>query len=272
MGNDESFVYIAVELAGGDFAWSTEGIQLALDTYLPGVGQHRLPRSGLNSEIGFEFVIDLTGPERARLLVTPDYQRHEFRTDPASGDDFGRFFRRPVITRDRRDGRLDSLFIITNRARFGRDGRFYPALGYDRGRLRYGTENSSTLADWYYDSKAGLLQIRIPWDLLNVTDPSTRTLLDDREITGPYGTRQAADFHIGAVLYSKDTSAQASVEALPRAREGSWRAQDFMGWRWEGWTEPRWHSRLKPVYDSLKLVWADPSAKPGRPARRAPSN
>jgi hypothetical protein len=263
-----------VELKPGPFRWSQRGIQLAIDTYLPAVGQHRLPRSGVQSELGFEFLIDLAGPNQGTLAVTPEYQRHDFRVDPATGDDFGRFFRRPVITRNRNDGRFDSLFVITNRAKFARDGTFFPYQGYDRGRLLHGTEARSTLADWYLDEKAGLLQIRIPWDLLNVTDPSTRTLLFDPKTSGTYGTVTAADFHVGVVIYAKGGATDSKVVGvLPALKEGRWRIADFTPWRWDGWKGPRSHSRLKPVYDSLRMLWREaPFAAPDRPVRRAPSN
>jgi hypothetical protein len=124
------------------------------------------------------------------------------------------------------------------------------------------------------DEKSGLLQIRIPWDLLNVTDPSTRTLLYDRKTTGKYGTATAGDFHFGVVVYSKEArTGPKLVEALPSLAQGMWREDDFAGWRWKDWIEPRWHSRLKPVYDSLKMLWREAaSGAPRRPARRAPSD
>lgn len=272
MGSDESFYYLAVELPKGKFRWTSLGIQLAIDTYLPRVGQHTLPRSGLVSEVGFEFLIDLLSPDSARILVTPEYNRHDSRTDPSTGDDFGRFSRRPVITRNRNDGRFDSLLILTNRARFGRDGTFFPAQGYDRGRLAYGTEAASTLADWYLDERAGLLELRIPWDLLNVTDPSTRTLLFDSRTKGTFGTVTAEHFRVGVVVYRKMRPGGV-MGALPELTQGGWPAAAFVPWRWAGWTEPRYHSRLKPVYDSLKALWAaPPSQAQARPARPAPSN
>jgi hypothetical protein len=246
-GADESFYYLAVDLQAGSFPWSTMGLELAIDTYLPRVGQHRLARSRLEGELGFEFLIDLAAPDSGRLLVTPDYNRHDSR----------RFDRRPAITRDRTDGEFDSLFVITNRSRFGRNGTFFPASGYDRGKLVHGIQASSTLADWYLDENAGLLELRVPWDLLNVTDPSSRTLLFDRDSTGELGTAPAEDFHVGVVIYRKG-SKTGIVSALPRVERGMWRAKAFTPWRWAGWTEPRSHSRLKPVYDSLRLLWGRP--------------
>jgi hypothetical protein len=271
-GADESFVYLAVELRPGPFPWSSQGIQIAIDTYQPRVGQHRLPRSQVRSEIGFEFLVDFPGLSGGRMSVNPDYNRHSSLLKPGTGDDQGRFSRRPVISRNRDDGRFDSLFVITNRARFGRDGTFFPARGYDRGRLLHATEAVSSLADWYLDEKAGLLEVRLPWDLLNVTDPSTRTLLSDPKTEGNFGTVPAADFHVGVVLYGK-ASKPTTMGALPALEKGTWRVGDFTGWRWAGWTEPRSHARLKPVYDSLKTLWrAAPSAEPARPGQRAPSN
>jgi hypothetical protein len=139
---------------------------------------------------------------------------------------------------------------------------------HDRGRLLYGTEAGSTLSDWYLDQAAGLLELRIPWDLLNVTDPSTRTLLFDRGTAGGFGTVPAEDFRVGVVAYRKG-GRPAVVGALPELEAEVWRAKDFTKWRWAGWTEPRSHARLKPVYDSLRSVW-NPAGAPTRPAPRAP--
>jgi hypothetical protein len=269
---DESFFYLAMELSPEGIGWDSVGLQIAIDTYLPKIGQHLLPRSQVRSELGFEFLVDLSSPREASLRVIPDYNRHDARLDPASGDDFGRFSRRPVITRNRGDGRFDSLPLITNRARFGRDGTFYRAQGYDRGRLRHGTEAGSTLSDWYFDREAGVLQLRLPWDLLNVTDPSTRTLLFDPKTDGSFGTVKAQDFHVGAVLYQKGAR-RAVLGTMPEMADGEWPAERFRPWRWRGWTEPRSHGRLKPVYDSLRAVWQEaPAEAPALPERRAPSN
>jgi hypothetical protein len=254
-GADESYLYLAVELIPGRFAWDSLGIQLAIDTYLPLIGQHLVLPVGVKSEIGFEFLVDLLTPDSATIRVTPDYNRHTGRPSAASGDDLGHFNRRPVVPVDREDGRFDSLFVVTNRARFGRDGTFFPARGSDRGRLSFGTEARSTLADWYVDETAGLLELRLPWDLLNVTDPSSRTLLYDRDSVGQFGTARAGDFHFGVLVWRKG-DVPVVVQAVPALRDGGWRAADFAGWHWSGWSEPRSHAGLKPVYDSLKSLWS----------------
>jgi hypothetical protein len=240
-GSDEAYVYLAMEAPS--LVWADEGIEIGIDTWLENRGQHRLPASGYTSATGFEFAIQLSTPDSGRLRVAPEYNRYAPIADLASGDDFGRFYRRPVTVADRRDGRFDSMFVVTNRSRYGRDGTFFPASGVDRGRLRFGTDSASTLSDWYYDSSAGLLELRLPWDLLNVTDPSTRSLLLDQGDDGPFGTVTADSFRFAVVRYRKRAGGAAGL--IPAAP-----------WTWRGWSAPTFHARLKPAADSMRAVWS----------------
>jgi hypothetical protein len=259
IGSDASYVYLAVELpgAGRPFPGGKEDVVMALDTWRAGLGQHALPGVPLRSEVGFEFVAIFRDTADAELRITPDYNRYAGAEVIVDGDDRGQFARRPIATVSRDDGRFDSLFVITNRARFTRDGRFISATGYNRGRLRFGTEASSTLSDWYWDRKAGLLEVRLPWDLLNVSDPSSRTLLNDTRATGPIGTVRSDGFRVGVIVTGKGSGPRGAplIGALPAVRKGRWPAAAFVTWRWPGWTMPRYHQHLKPAYDSLKTVW-----------------
>ena len=77
--------------------------------------------------------------------------------------------------------------------RMGRDGTRFPGHSTEIGWLRQGTQDR---ADPAFDSRAewqvgrspdgrGFLEARIPWTLLQVTDPSSRTVLDDPEAEAP---------------------------------------------------------------------------------------
>ncbi len=253
VGSDEAFLYFALPLDGA-FGWDSLDVQIAIDTYAPELGQRRLAGGAVASGIGFEFLADLRAPGDAQLLVTPDYNPYAPASSILRGDDFGRFYRHPAGSVARDDGRFDSLFVITNRARYGRNGAFFPAQGYDRGRLRFGRESESTLADWYHDTDAGLLELRLPWGLLNVTDPSTATVLAERE-GAPFATATTDGIRVGMLV--RRSSDGAVLEALPaRTADGSWPSASFRSWRWPRWTEPTSHAALKPVYDSLKATWS----------------
>ena len=259
IGSDESYLYLAIEfpgLGGRPFPWDSLGVGLALDSYEPALGQRRLP-GGIESAIGFEFLAQFESVERAGLRITPDYNPYIGRSAIVDGDDFGRFARRPITITPRDDGKLDSLFVITNRSRFTRDGRFIPATGYDRGILRFGTDAETTLADWYYDAAAGLLELRLPWNLINVSDPSTGTLLFEKAAGPQIGTARSDGVRVGIYTWRKGDGKP--VTALPDlSGDGRWQADEFSTWRWPTWTTPRWHQRLKPVYDSLRQLWSSP--------------
>lgn len=251
--SDESYVYLGLQfpgLVGRGFPWDSQSVYLALDTYQPQVGQHRLP-GVTHSEIGFEFLVRLRGPGDAQVRILPDYNPYGPPPD-STGDDLGRFYHRPVTIADRTDGVFDSMYVTINRARYSRDGTFVPARGYNRGRLRYGTAAASSLSDWYYDSAAGLLELRIPWMLLNVSDPSTRTLLYETVAGDGFGTVPAGEWHIGVVITDKSDNA---IAASPRLDTG-WRLDAFGDWRWEGWDTPRYHEHLKPAYETMRRIWA----------------
>jgi hypothetical protein len=255
-GSDAGYLYLALELPAGPVPWDSLGIVVALDTYLKEAGQTVLLDGLLRSEIGFEFLLALRSPVDAALRILPAYNPYVGTAAIMDGDDFGRFYRRPATIGLETDGRFDPMFVITNRARFGRDGTFFPAQGYDRGQLRFGRESESSLADWYADPTAGLIELRLPWGLLNVTDPSSRTVLFDTssQQNGDFGTAVTEGFRLGAVLYQKGRAPRL-VATLPDVDGRTWRAASFRTWAWSPWEEPTSHSRLKPVYDSLQATW-----------------
>ncbi len=159
--SDESFFYLAVECRQEHFPGESLGIQLAIDTYLPRVGQHRLPGSQVRSEIGFEFLIDLPGPSGGRMLVTPDYNRHDSRLDPGRGDDVGRFSRGRDHSRS--GGRAIRFPVRHHQPGPLRAGRnVLPGSGIRPGQLLHGTEAASSLADWYLDEQAGCSSFGFP--------------------------------------------------------------------------------------------------------------
>ena len=256
LGGDAAYVYLAVEfegLAGQSFPWTDRSLTIALDTYRSDLGQRTLPGGTITGDIGFEFVALFRDTADAELRITPDYNPYFGAEVIRDGDELGHFARRPVTTVTRTDGRFDSLFMVTNRSKYTRDGRLIPVQGVNRGRLRYGTDARSTLSDWYWDRATGMLQLRLPWNLINVGDPSSGTVLYDKASSGQVGTAPSDGFRVGVVVLDRLTTAP--VASLPEGRDGRWSRPHFPSWHWATWTTPRYHSALKPVYDSLQTLW-----------------
>jgi len=243
-GHDEANLYLALEtrMAVDSARWV-----IGIDTWRRDRGQFRLPGEGKRLPVGVEFAIVITDSADAQLVVTPTYNPYLGPRPGMRATDLDAFTN-DSATADaiRDDGRFDSLFVTTNRFRIARNGREFPAHGVNRGRLRYGRASESTRADWFVDrsGERPVIELRLPWGLLNVTDPSSRTVL--LRITGrsPYATAVTDGFRF--VVSARSPAGTVLAELPPDST-----------YTWRGWETPTWHERLKPAYAAMRQVWGE---------------
>lgn len=177
-------------------------------------------------------------------------------------------FNLPYYTRRNDDGRYDSLRVIVNRRRFTRDSLEYLGVGHDRGILPEGPPPDGL---WQRSTDGTVLEVRIPWLLLNVTDPSSRTVLQgpgeantrDAErgldgrwrlqpgiaawpdsVFGALGTQAIDDIGIAALVISG-----AGVRAVPSPGRPAAR------YSWSRWETPRFRERARPVYRAMQELF-----------------
>ena len=270
VGQDEGFVYLALSAAswrGRAFPWDSTRLQLGIDTFDPERGQVLLPESGVRSRAAFEFLLALNGPRDAQLKVVPDYLPYTPERLTQNGAMYGEPFRRPLLTVRRFDAVFDSLFALTNRPRYLRDGRRVRGIGHNPGRLVFGTLAEDSNADWWYDQRAGVLQIRLPWALLNVGDPSSRRVLTESDPEQALGRRPEAPasvitsvptdgFRFGVVALRPGPDVLGTMPALDPY--GNWPLASFNTWTWPTWEAATWHEYLKPGYYALQRLWSSP--------------
>lgn len=269
-GQDEAFVYLSLEAAswrGRAFPWDSTRLQLAIDTFDPALGQTLLPTSGLRSGAAFEFLLELNGPSDAQLKVVPEYLPYTPHRLVDGGAFYGEPFRRPLLSVRRQDAVFDTLYALTNRPRYISESRRALGIGYNVGRLRFGTVDEDSNADWWYDTDAGMLQIRLPWGLLNVGDPSSRRVLFESDPEQVLGRRPGAapsertsvptdGFRFGVVALREGLRILGTLPA--RDDTGAWPLAHFRTWAWPTWETPTWHEYLKPSYYSLQQLWSKP--------------
>jgi hypothetical protein len=159
------------------------------------------------------------------------------------------------------DLQWDTLRVETNRARVGRDGTVYPAVTYERNRLRYDTQANHSLADWFADPATGTIELRLGWGMLHVLDPSSRLVLRGMDTGGgPAGvTTDAFNF----VVASYDPA----NPAVGGTRLGCGTGTEPFRYQWRPWEVPAWHQELKPLFDSMRTTLRDLSPVPPGPAR-----
>jgi hypothetical protein len=251
--SDEAYLYLRLDV--GRIDWTRANYLIGIDTYRSDLGDTRFPYTGAASKVGFEFMLDLRGPTNSRLLVDAPYNLYRVR-------DSARVYNRPFRTRSNADGLYDSVRVSSNRRRIGRNGVVYPAYTYDRGLLVHALQSQTTLADWYADTTAGIIEIRLAWGMLHVTDPSSRTVLYGDAETGEVAGVETDGFRF--VVQSFDPRAPGSSgNRLPNANTA------VPTWSWTMWEVPRWHAELKPAFETMQRTF---EALLGAPATADPAD
>ena len=248
VAHDEAYIYLRLDVGAVD--WSRARYAIGIDTHGADLGDATLPYTGSRSPVGLEFIVDLRGPANSRVLVDSPYNLYRSgKIRGSSPPATQQIYNRPFRSLANADGRYDTLVVVTNRRRIGRDGTVYPERGYDRNLLLHARQGETTLADWYADSTSGTIEIRIPWGMLHVLDPSSRLVLRGLNGDARRGTPAGvATDGFRFVVESYDPSAPGSGrgERLPR---GSGLPPL---WVWPTWETPRWYEEVKPLFEAMR--------------------
>ena len=259
---DEAYVWLLVEYGG--FGGNVEETLIGFDVLDPEAGDFRWPEAiGSGLPVGLEFVLRASEDE-ARMTVDSSYYALPLEDlgfsppdaplswpmiqDPPPAMFRGRLQQEPsraLRPRRNEDGAYQGMGVLTNRARFGRDSTEYAAIGYDWGVLPGGAP-----PDGLWERGAGVLEVRIPWQLLNVADPSQRRALayDGIPESGELGTETIDGIRLLLAFRSG-----AELRSWP-APDG---ASDVPLLTWDTWTTPRWTTRLRPTYWLVRDAWAE---------------
>jgi hypothetical protein len=190
-------------------------------------------------------------------LVDPPYNLYRFAPIVGSRPPAVQsVYNRPFRSLRNSDARFDTVWATPNRRTIGRDGHVFEAQRYERNLLRHARQQESTLADWYADAATGTIEVRLPWGLLHVMDPSSRQVLSGVHGSDPaHVTTEGFRF----VVRTLDISGTAPVlrDALPHSGAAAW--------TWPMWETPQWHSERKPAFDAMRETFrAIPDGGPRR--------
>ena len=206
---DEAYLWVKV-----DTPWDGH-FRLALDTYARERGERALPPPGSTEvESGVEFLVDLGGSGESRITVSEPYEPYAH----LDGGDLAS----PLSP----SGKFVPLLFEANRERFARDGRRFPPEVVERGALKEGVD---------YAIGDGVIELRIPWSLLNVSDPSSHRVLHQE---GPRGEELGTVGTDGFRLYG----------FTPEGPLGS------LTFTWPEWEEPRYTLEPKAGVPALRTA------------------
>jgi hypothetical protein len=241
---------------GRPIDWETTGALVALGL------------TGRRAELPFDagataradFVVRLGGPGRSELLVESSYDAFAREFGAAAGLDLEAY----------RSG--DAGFVpVCEPVNLGYTvpptNERVPFEAAETGQLRYGTGNPSadeydSLTDVYADPSGRTVEVKLPWILLNVADPSSKRRIRTDWAAGLEVTGfEAVD--VAAATYAPDGDGVATTRPgatnlhriTPGAEGDSLRSSAYA---WDPWNDLEYEERLKESYHVLRRTdWHD---------------
>ncbi len=253
--HDEGYLHLLLRVDDLDPArtgamdWSKVSYWLAFDTLDPERGDGFLdPAQTIGVDRRVEFLLRIDGGG-ASLLVDRPYDLygvwHGLRDESQA-------YR--TVTND--DGVFHPMRNLTNWEVVYQGEQLGPFVDDEVGRLPTGHESERSDSSFWYSLDAGTLEIRIPWSLLHVTDPSRSRVVDDRGETGRVlGTSITPELAVTALSLAP-SDAPLVVDAFGPARpvHAGWQipVEGFATYSWEGWDTVHHHEYRKASFGMLQ--------------------
>lgn len=234
--SDERYLYIMIEAKDYDFENDT--LIIPINT-ISDQGNTKAAEYNAEFDNSADFLIYINGKDNSHIYVDRYY------------DAFNYYFLESKklidIKNEENANQKNSGMFDIMRLCYGYNltvkgtGEVVPDKAYETGKLRYGNGNPDSkdyksLSDFYY--KDGKLEIRIPWQLLNVMDPSSKQQISDFWKTQVIAAQGYESFDFGFAYRSNNS------EKLTISLSGNY--------KYSGWNTPTWHERLKPAYYKLQ--------------------
>jgi tetratricopeptide (TPR) repeat protein len=261
---DYAYLYLRVDLGAAGVEWSRSKLLLALGT-LPGRGGSTLlPAGGLELPGGATFAVEIQDLATARLLIAGNYTPWETLASPGRPD-VPRIQRKRGLTPALAEAPFEDPVVELNQPRWARDGREFPPLTFSHGTLPRGSadpaeEEYSSRALWNVDRRSGVLELRIPWLMLLVTDPVSRSVFAGTDALGVPRSEQTEGIAVSVFAFrtveGADSSAAPALElagALPSADGGVVGKPGVF--TWSSWERVRYRAYPKRAYHVLGALW-----------------
>ena len=234
---DEKFIYMLVKKTGFDF--ENETLYIPIDTTQK-TGSSYAEDYKLRFDRAADFLLVIDGQNNSRLLVQ---ERYEALRSTYSQDvyEFDTYIKEKIPDKDSPKFVNINMILQTATPLLYHDATA-PAEVYETGRLTYGnanpeSENFNSLADFYVNGD--YIEIKLPWQLLNFSDPSQMQIHDDY-YDGNYGVKSIT---IDCMYIGLSIGVQNERVHLYKTQLDGWG------------NNVTYHERLKASYYMLQSIW-----------------
>lgn len=230
--SDEKYLYFFVD--GKNYDFSKDTLLIALDT-INNQGNTTFKDYDAKFNRASDFVIAINGKENSRIVVDAYYDSFYYIYSKQLN-----MIERNSSYESKNSGIFNNEYLCLNKSLYlPEDKRTLPFSKYETGLLKYGNSNPSSedfnsLCDFI--EKDNKLEIKIPWQLLNVMDPSSKSIMDDVYKDGIKPVKVDSFFMEGDLIKNKTQH----ITSAPGE------------FNWKTWDLPTYHERLKSSYYILK--------------------
>jgi hypothetical protein len=228
--SDETYLYFMVKNSKFDF--NKDNLIIPIDTIQD---QGNLTYNGVKFNKAADFLISINGKGNSQILVDPYYDSFQY----LYGEKLNMILKSTNYN-IKNSGKFVPMYLCLNKELYlPQDKLTLPFSKYETGKLTFGDANPknsdyNSLADFCV--KGNIVEIRIPWQLLNVMDPSTKMIMND--------------LHLDGIKSVKTNGINVGVGVLKTVTSNSTIKMNF--YSWNSWDLPTYHERLKQSYYILK--------------------
>lgn len=232
VNSDEAYIYFKINLK--DFNLDRDILYIPIDIK-DNQGNTKFIEEGLSFLRPVDFVIKINGKENSRIMVDAYYDHFYYEYSKRLKMD-----KENPSFEKKDNGIFNNIYLCLNRPLIlPVDKRELPLQKYETGKLMFGIANPNSnefnsLADFYV--KGDTIEIRIPWQLLNIMDPSSKMVMDDLYQNNGIKATKCDGFYVGTALKKDNNIIYTS----------------FNKYNWQEWDMPKYHERLKKSYYILK--------------------
>ncbi|WML49751.1 hypothetical protein RCG23_07360 [Neobacillus sp. PS3-34] len=231
-----------------------QDMYLLLDTKAD-QGQTSIPignREKLKTDYGIDFLIKISRTESSRVLVDSYYDSFYYQ--------YGQILKmipQKSYANKKNNGVFHPIRLALNKElKIPQTGKVIPFQDYETGLLKFGDANPfhkgfDSLTDISISKDHKTIEGRIPWQLLNVKDPSLKEVMGDLWRSGLTGSEKTEGIRLAAV----ETENGQVQGSFPQIVNNQINQKDAYIYKWKEWDEPAFYERLKVSYQIMRNLY-----------------
>lgn len=235
-----------------DFA--NQAIYVLLDT-IEGQGQNNIKLSKdsiLQTNLGVDFLINLLGPKDSSIMVDSYYDTFYYQYAHLL-----QMVKKESYANQKNNGVFHPIRLALNKElTIPSTNTIVPFEGYETGVLKFGNANPehnrfNSLTDVSISSDKKIIEMRVPWQLVNVKDPSLKEVMGDIWKSGLNSNETIEGIRVAVAAAEQGKV----MQTIPNHTNNILQQKDVFFYSWNEWEQPLYYERLKKSYDIIKETY-----------------